>query len=70
MFLCQLTASTLYNLKFDEIFYLFTGEELALGDDDEEDDDDDDIFNNSTSGKNKISNFFHRFLNPQLFFQV
>ena len=38
-------------MKFDEIFYLFSGEELALGDDDEEDDDEDDIFNNSTSGK-------------------
>ena len=39
-------------MKFDEIFEIFSGEELALGDDDEEDDDDDDIFNNSTSGKN------------------
>ena len=51
---CQLTASTICNLKFDEIFYLITGEELALGDDDEEDDDEDDIFNNSTSGKNNV----------------
>ena len=48
------------DLKFDEIFKIFSGEELALGDDDEEDDDDDDIFNNSTSGKNKISNFSYR----------
>ena len=39
------------DLKFDEIFKIFSGEELALGDDDEEDDDDDDIFNNSTSVK-------------------